>query len=126
MDPLTPPGPVPTHEMLAHHAHLTEQARGLMADKSNDYARANDTLTNFKTCELLGVCPTATGVFVRLTDKMSRLANYASGKEMKVADETSRDAILDAINYLVILDKILTGATVAGSLTFEDLKPLPE
>ena len=54
---------------------VIQRAYAICAVKSNDYATEADIFANFRQCEQLGLCPTPTGVLVRLSDKFSRLHN---------------------------------------------------
>jgi hypothetical protein len=40
---------------------------------------------------------------VRMTDKMSRLAQFTKNGELKVKDESLEDTLVDLINYAVLL-----------------------
>lgn len=86
-----------------HHDHLCEEARNLMVKKNADYAEAEAPFKNFELSERLGLCSTEAGMAIRLSDKIQRLCGFLAGKELKVKDESVRDTILDAINYLVLI-----------------------
>jgi hypothetical protein len=91
-----------TKSLLQLHEHLGERGREIMAAKNSDYgSAAGDPFRNFAAFG-------AFGILVRLSDKMSRLRTFVEkaqqGKEMAVKDEKWEDTLIDAINYLVLLD----------------------
>ena len=91
-------------ELLAIHKWLCGAARSTMVRKNNDYADADNPFGNLGLCEAMGVCPTDTGILIRLSDKLMRLAHYVRpGFEASVKDEGFLDTIEDAVNYLVLL-----------------------
>lgn len=90
-------------ELLELHEEICDTGRDLMAKKNADYASEDDLFKNFKVCELMGYCDMQTGMMVRITDKLSRIGNALSGGEYEVKDESLRDTVIDAINYLVLL-----------------------
>jgi hypothetical protein len=98
-------------DYLNYHAELCNMARRLSHSKNNDYsapdARQGDkypAFANFMQAERLGICSVEAGIMVRLSDKMSRLANLIRpGHKRAVYDERIHDTILDGINYLCIL-----------------------
>lgn len=92
-----------TSQLLMHHDHLCEEARNLMTKKNADYAEESAPFKNFELSERLGLCSTEAGMAIRLSDKIQRLCGFLAGKSLKVKDESVRDTILDAINYLVLI-----------------------
>jgi hypothetical protein len=92
------------HDYIKHHRELCDEARALSLAKNHDYTGdADNPFANFERVEALGICGTATGFLVRITDKVSRLATFARHQRLAVADESVRDTIVDAINYLALL-----------------------
>lgn len=95
---------------MKFHQELCERARELSARKNRDYAapdaRKGDpfaVFANFLQAERLNICTTEQGFLVRLSDKLSRLANLTrEGHERGVMDESIQDTILDMINYSVL------------------------
>ena len=77
-----------------------------LKNKNHDYATGidigSDALKNFKLVEYLNITDAATGILVRMCDKMSRLANVYNGVG-KVVDESCDDTAKDLINYTLIL-----------------------
>ena len=88
-------------ELLSLHKQMCAEALALMKRKNADYAADDDGLQNFRTCEVMGIADGRSGILVRLTDKLQRLANL-SGREAEVLDESEIDTILDIINYIII------------------------
>jgi len=73
----------------------------LQEEKSNDYASEDDVFQAFEMSRIAGIEPVQ-GMFSRVLDKISRLGNIVSKKEMKVC-ERSLDTIQDTINYLLMV-----------------------
>lgn len=77
---------------------VLKEMADLHAKKNNDYARKDDPLSNLRACERMGI-PAWMGVLIRMTDKMSRLEQIASGNEIEIQDETIEDTLKDIANY---------------------------
>lgn len=72
--------------------------------KNADYALEGDPFSNFRACEALGICSVEQGILVRMTDKLSRVANLiGSGKDAKVIEESVEDTLRDNAVYSLIL-----------------------
>tara|TARA_R100001129_G_C5315843_1_gene246364 strand:- start:2169 stop:2522 length:354 start_codon:yes stop_codon:yes gene_type:complete len=69
--------------------------------KRHDYADVEDVFKNFRTSELAGI-PAWKGVAMRLGDKFSRLMSFCKQEELKVADESIGDTLIDMANYALI------------------------
>lgn len=93
------------HEYFGLHRRLCAEALRLSVRKNADYAGASDPFRNFRKCEELGICTIEAGILVRLSDKFSRLATLLN-RDPSVVSESVRDTILDAINYLCILEAV--------------------
>ena len=74
----------------------------IMKRKNADYAGIEDPFRNFNNVEVLGVCSTEAGIIVRMTDKLSRIANLIK-QDAKVKDESISDTLIDLMNYANIL-----------------------
>lgn len=89
------------------HVEICDDARHLSMTKNHDYSGGedgSDPFLNFKTVELLGIgVTTEQGFMVRLADKIRRLSGFVKTGEFKVSDESFRDTVMDAINYLCLL-----------------------
>ena len=95
-----------TDELLEFHAELTTKAREIMRAKNHDYANpelTGDPFANFKRSEVMGICSAEQGFLVRITDKICRLTTFAQAGKLEVKNEGAEDAILDVINYMIIL-----------------------
>jgi len=82
------------------------KALTILGAKNDDYSTRDlqgDGLKNFRGVENLGVTKAEVGVFVRLYDKITRIANFLDTGILSVQDEKIEDTICDAINYLIIL-----------------------
>jgi hypothetical protein len=93
-------------ELLELHDTVCKSARAIMEVKNHDYANpasTGDPFANFRRAEAMGVCSTERGFMVRMVDKLSRLSTFADTGTLKVANESFEDAILDLINYGVLL-----------------------
>jgi uncharacterized protein YajQ (UPF0234 family) len=89
---------------------LFDKCKSLVKMKGADYNReqqqSGDTLFNMRVSKLLGITDTTTqGVLTRLSDKFMRLISLTKNPKVQaqVKDESVRDTIVDAINYLTYL-----------------------
>jgi hypothetical protein len=96
-------------DLLRHHTELCEKAKAIMVNKNHDYTgnQGNSPFANFERCEAMGLCSTEVGLLVRVTDKVSRLSTFANCGKLKVENESYEDAILDIINYCILLSGIV-------------------
>jgi hypothetical protein len=92
------------NELFEYHKDICAQALAIMVKKNNDYAGADGEtpFANFERTETMGICSTEQSFLVRMTDKMSRLSTFVSTGELKVTNESYKDAVLDLINYLIL------------------------
>jgi hypothetical protein len=93
-------------QLLSLHKTLTEQARELMTRKNADYGANADPFANFRMSALLHIEPEF-GVLLRMQDKMARLVSFLEKGELAVKEESWSDAIIDIINYSVLLCGLL-------------------
>ena len=100
---------------IEYHDAMYAKARALTVAKGHDYSGTEDTLTNLKACERLGLCPAETGVLIRLSDKFQRLITLIGKDEAPVVDESVEDTMLDIVNYTLLL----------GALRKERIKEMP-
>lgn len=92
-------------ELFAHHDGLCRKAHEIMKAKNNDYAgsKGDNPFANFQRCEGMGICSAEQGFLVRIVDKVSRLSTFANDGKLAVHNESYEDAILDIINYCVLM-----------------------
>jgi hypothetical protein len=92
-------------ELLDFHIEVCEDARALMNLKNRDYAGGGgeEPFANFTRCEAMGICETEAGFLVRVIDKVSRMSSFLRSGKMHVEDESFYDAIIDVVNYMVLL-----------------------
>jgi hypothetical protein len=80
-----------------------ELMESIMLSKNHDYAGKDaDPFSNFSYCEKLGICSVEEGILVRMSDKMTRIANLLK-QDAKVVDEKITDTLVDLANYSIIL-----------------------
>jgi len=79
---------------------LLEEIKEIHSNKNHDYA-GDDPLSNFRMCEKMGV-PARKGVLIRISDKFSRICNFAKKEELKVDDENIIDTLMDMANYSLL------------------------
>ena len=95
-------------QLLDLHAKLTDRAYSVMQKKNHDYAAQTDPFFNLRQCEAFGLCSVEQGILVRITDKLSRLSQFAKQGQLAVKDEAVEDTLVDVINYSVLLHAYLT------------------
>lgn len=88
-------------EFLTFHEDICKQARELTKTKGHDYSGTEDTLRNLRAVGRLNICDPPVGVLVRMTDKLSRLAQLTHSTA-RVKDESIEDTVIDLINYSVL------------------------
>lgn len=89
--------------LLAQHDELCSAAKALMTRKNHDYTSGSgDPFANFRGSSYLGIDPVL-GVMLRMQDKMMRVRTFAEKGELKVKDEGVKDALVDLINYTVLM-----------------------
>ena len=92
-------------QVLQFHKAFCHAAYEICRVKNHDYAGASgqSPFRNFQSVELMGLTSTETGFVVRILDKVNRLVTFAKDGKLKVANESTQDALLDIINYCVLL-----------------------
>jgi len=69
--------------------------------KNNDYSSADDPFANFKVVGAMGLS-VEQGFVTRMSDKLSRIANFTKNNELLVKDESVEDTLLDLANYCLL------------------------
>ena len=94
---------MPRKKVLGGHPDfykILEEMKSLHDRKNNNYAKDGDPLSNLRGCEQMGL-PPYMGVFVRLTDKFSRIMELAKGK-LNLVGEPMEDTLMDIAIYSVL------------------------
>ncbi len=103
---LTPVGDA-RERLFALHKKLCSKGFRLMETKNQDYSGATgDPYANFEATQFLGISPIQ-GILMRMTDKLSRVSSFDARGELKVKDESVEDALIDIINYSVLIGGII-------------------
>ena len=89
-------------ELLELHDALSETARDIMRAKNTDYTAGGGVFANFDLSEQLGI-PRELGLLLRVQDKLQRLRSFIDSGTLAVKDESATDAVLDIINYMILL-----------------------
>lgn len=92
-------------ELLKFHLAFCYRAYRLVEVKNHDYAGADGAspFRNFTSPEALGIATTEQGILIRMIDKINRLVTFCKDGKLAVDNETAGDALLDLINYSIIL-----------------------
>ena len=90
--------------MIPNYDAIVKKAKSLCDNKNIDYAQQKEPFSNFEMVESLKICDIPTGILVRISDKIARIANLLkrNGKTA-IKDEKLEDTLLDLINYSIIL-----------------------
>lgn len=92
-----------TERLFQVHKDICEKAREILISKNHDYrGGGGDPYANFSGTSAFGVDPIV-GILIRMQDKMMRIMTFASKGELLVKGETIDDAIVDIVNYSVII-----------------------
>lgn len=79
-----------------------DEDMALLQAKGHDYSGEQDALGNLRRFGLYGI-------IVRLSDKFSRLEQFAKSGDLKVKDESIRDTLRDIRNYAFLAQIFLDG-----------------
>lgn len=94
-------------ELLQLHDELSFRAKEIMKAKSNDYAFGSDLFANFRGSMFINI-PVELGILMRSMDKFKRIETFVRSGNLQVKNESVEDAILDVINYMILLAGIIT------------------
>jgi hypothetical protein len=90
--------------MIPNYDAIVKKAKSLCDNKNVDYAQVQEPFSNFEMVESLKICDTQTGILVRISDKIARIANLLKRNgERAISEEKVEDTMLDLINYSIIL-----------------------
>jgi hypothetical protein len=104
-------------DLLKFHLAFCYQAYKVMEVKNHDYAGADGEtpFRNFTSPEALGIATTEQGLLIRMVDKINRLVTFCRDGKLEVTNETSHDALIDLINYSIILAGYMKAKADAGA-----------
>lgn len=109
--------------LLEQHDELCKSAKDLMTRKNHDYTSGSgDPFANFRGSSYLGIDPVL-GVMLRMQDKMMRVRTFAEKGELKVKDEGVKDALVDLINYTVLMYGLISEGKPATTTKEPDRVP---
>lgn len=94
-------------ELFKNHKEICEIAFELMKKKNHDYAYGDDPYANFKKTEYFNLASTESGIVIRILDKISRISTFINSGTLKTDNESFTDAVVDVINYMVLLHSYL-------------------
>lgn len=90
-------------QLFATHEQLCREAMKIMVAKNHDYrGGSGDPFANFRDSTGLGIKPIL-GIMLRMRDKQQRIRTFVEKGVLQVKGESVKDAILDQINYLVLM-----------------------
>ena len=89
-------------QLLALHGILCAKGQEIMSAKNQDYTAGGGCFDNFRNAEVLGV-PGELGLLIRVMDKLMRMKSFIVNGTLAVQSESVEDAIIDVINYMVLL-----------------------
>ena len=91
--------PDPT-EMLAD---MYQSGLAIMEKKNHDYrGGSGDPYANFRGSVLFNIDPIV-GIMLRMQDKMMRIETFVEKGELKVENESIKDALIDLTNYTALI-----------------------
>lgn len=88
--------------LFALHTELCGKGLEIMRAKNHDYTAGGSLFSNFRASERRGV-PGEMGLLLRVDDKLSRIQTFIQQGTLLVKGEGVEDAIVDVINYMVLL-----------------------
>jgi hypothetical protein len=95
-------------EYLKRFQEIVNSDMELTERKNSDYTGDRGALDNFMVVENAGLMSAELGIFVRLSDKFSRMSSLMKpGHKQQVMDEKLADTIQDMRVYLTILQILL-------------------
>lgn len=95
-------------EFVKEFQQLCDKMAEVCRKKNSDYAGADpDPFANIKMVEKMGFLPAQHGIFVRLTDKFSRIMSFMEKGDFEVADEGIQDTCMDIAVYSLMLGILL-------------------
>ena len=100
--------------LLGIHQAISEECRDIMRVKNHDYTSGSkDPFANFRMSETIGI-PAELAILIRSMDKFQRIRTFVEKGTLRVENEGVDDAIMDVINYMVILYGMVTEKRLKG------------
>lgn len=92
-------------DKVKKHGHpdfykLLDEIAKLHSNKNHDYS-GEDALSNLRLCEEINI-PAYLGVYVRMSDKWSRITEFFKKRKLKVKDESVIDTLKDLAVYSLL------------------------
>jgi len=85
------------------HDKLCKAGKAIMMKKNHDYTGGSgDPYANFRGSTALGI-GNIKGILLRVQDKMMRIKTFEEKGQLLVQDEGIDDALIDVINYMVLI-----------------------
>jgi len=81
---------------------LIKELKEIHSSKNHDYSGEGDPFKNFKLSEESMGIPAWKGCLIRISDKFSRLCNFAKKEKYEVKDENIEDTLKDLAVYSLI------------------------
>lgn len=107
--------------LLEQHDDLCKSAKDLMTRKNHDYTSGSgDPFANFRGASYLGIKPEL-GILLRMQDKMMRIRTFIEKGELKVKDESVKDALVDLVNYTVLIYGLIQEGKLAPATADKSL-----
>ncbi len=89
-------------EYIEYHKAQCDRMVEITRKKNHDYSRSENPFSNFETIGAYGLS-VEQGFVTRMSDKMSRIANFTLQGKLLVEDESIADTLLDLANYSILM-----------------------
>lgn len=90
-------------QFTGHLNAVLTKLNNTLGAKSADYSGDADVYNNLRLCEAFGITSVERGIFVRMLDKIGRIANLFERERVMVKDESMEDTVLDLAGYAILL-----------------------
>ncbi len=94
-------------QLIDHITKLYASGIEIIRRKNAGYGSVENPFSNFLNSTVVGIDPEQ-GILVRILDKISRLSRLLKDPNNNQVNESVHDSIIDAINYLALLDALIT------------------
>lgn len=95
------------NQFIDHISNLYTSGVEIIRRKNAGYGKSDSPFFNFLNSHVVGIDPKQ-GILVRTIDKISRISRLVEDTNNNQVSESIHDTIIDAINYLAILDAFIT------------------